>query len=256
MTTFQPMPELTPDQYEALRAGIEANGVLVPITVDQHGRILDGHNRKQIADELGIPCPETVHPVSDDQQATDLAVALNCERRHLSREQVREIVAAEIVRRPEDSDRAIARRVGCSPSTVGAVRRPDGVSKLDTPTMSREAAEERARDIERVLLELREMTGGLVHLALTNGVPAAEVVMALTTARMKAESRASDPLVAQVFREAVFDPLVGATMAMAPTKATVLLPEDAKAEVVATIASLADSLLDHEDNPRTREVVT
>lgn len=119
---IQPMPELDPEQLDALRADIAANGVLVPVIKDQHGRILDGNHRAAIAAELGIDYPTITVRVKDDADAWDKAVALNCARRHLTREQVRELIASEIRRRPEQSDRAIARRVGCSPSTVGAVR--------------------------------------------------------------------------------------------------------------------------------------
>ena len=130
---FQPMPHLSPEQYSALKSDIEANSIIVPIVVDQHGRIIDGHNRKQIADQLGIVCPSEVHQVADDAEAENLAVTLNCARRHLSREQVRKIVRNEIERCPDDSDRAIARRVGCSPSTVGSVRK---VSNLDSAILN------------------------------------------------------------------------------------------------------------------------
>lgn len=109
---LQPMPDLTSDQHDALRADIKRNGVLVPIVVDQHGRVLDGHNRSAIGAELGIDVPREVRRVADDDEALDLAVALNCARRHLTREQVREVIAGELRRRPDDSDRAIARRVG------------------------------------------------------------------------------------------------------------------------------------------------
>jgi hypothetical protein len=121
-TIIQPMPELTPEQWDALAADIMANGVLVPVVKDQHGRILDGNNRAAIADKLGIDYPVNVIEVADDDDAWDRAVSLNCARRHLSREQTRELVRSEIRRRPEQSDRAIARRVGCSPTTVGSVR--------------------------------------------------------------------------------------------------------------------------------------
>ncbi len=129
---FQPMPELSAEQYDALKVDIVARGIVVPIVVDQHGRILDGHNRVRISEELAIECPREIHHVADDDEAADLAVTLNCARRHLSREQTRQVIAGEIARRPGDSDRAIARRVGCSPSTVGAVRNPAEPSKLDT----------------------------------------------------------------------------------------------------------------------------
>jgi ParB-like chromosome segregation protein Spo0J len=119
---IQPMPELTSEELDSLRTDIAANGVLVPVVKDQHGRIIDGNHRATIATELGIDYPVTVIQVADDLDAWDKAVSLNCARRHLNREQRRDLVRAEIRRRPEDSDRAIARRVGCSPSTVGSVR--------------------------------------------------------------------------------------------------------------------------------------
>ncbi len=56
---------------------------------------------------------------------------------------MRELIASEITARPDDSDRMIARRFQCSPSTVGAVRR--SVSKLDTAenvTVDREKCEQ------------------------------------------------------------------------------------------------------------------
>jgi ParB-like chromosome segregation protein Spo0J len=119
---IQPMPALDAEELDALRADIEANGVLVPVVKDQHGRILDGNHRAAIATELGMDYPTVTVTVADDEDAWDKAVSLNCARRHLTREQRRELVTAEIIRRPNDSDRAIARRVGCSPSTVGSVR--------------------------------------------------------------------------------------------------------------------------------------
>lgn len=116
------MPELEPEQWDALVADIVANGVLVPVIKDQHGRILDGNNRAKIAEQLGIDYPVKIVEVTDDADAWDKAVSLNCARRHLNREQKRDLIRAEILRRPDQTDRAISRRVGCSPSTVGAVR--------------------------------------------------------------------------------------------------------------------------------------
>lgn len=129
---FQVMPPLTLDQVTALREDIERRGVLVPVVIDQHGRVLDGHNRLQICRRLGIDPPLDVRHVADDDEARELALTLNLARRHISREQRRDLIRVECEHRPDASDREIARLLGCSPSTVAAVRRP--VSNLDTPT--------------------------------------------------------------------------------------------------------------------------
>ena len=42
------LPPLTTDEYAALEADIAVNGVMVPITIDEIGNILDGHNRYAI----------------------------------------------------------------------------------------------------------------------------------------------------------------------------------------------------------------
>jgi hypothetical protein len=177
---YQLLPPLTSDEYDALREDIAANGVLVPITVDQHGIIIDGHHRQQIAAELNIPCPRAVQQFANDDERHNAALALNLKRRHLNREQMRELIAAECGRSPDASDREIARRLGCSPSTVGAVRRP--VSKLDTPAMDREEAEEGTRQIQYGLDQIDQICIDLLAL----GMPPVEV--SATVMRMWAET--------------------------------------------------------------------
>lgn len=122
MTTFQPMPELAAEDYSALRDHIAEHGILHPVVIDQHGRIIDGHHRTRIARELGIDRPTVVREVADDDEAMDIAVSVNCLGRQLSQEQKRHVIGSELARRPLDSDRAVARRIGCSPTTVGTVR--------------------------------------------------------------------------------------------------------------------------------------
>lgn len=187
---IQPMPPLSADQESSLRDGIARNGVAVPITVDQHGRILDGHNRFRIAAELGIECPRVVQVVANDDDALDRAVELNCARRHLTQEQVRQVVADEIDRRPAQSDRQIGRRVGCSPTTVGTVRRR--VSNLDSPSewgnspvdgddaSARRAATELTDQLRESLADLLDAFQSLLIFGLSNGITATELIGALT----------------------------------------------------------------------------
>lgn len=119
---FQVMPPLSDDEYAALRDDIAAHGVRVPVDVDQHGRILDGHHRARVCAELGIEVPTRVVEVADDAAAREHAYATNTARRHLTRDQRRSVVVRSLLADPGLSDRAHAARCGVSPTTVGNVR--------------------------------------------------------------------------------------------------------------------------------------
>jgi site-specific DNA-methyltransferase (adenine-specific) len=126
---------------DALRASIERFGVLVPVVRDQHGRIIDGHHRARIADEVGVKYRIDMVTVSGEDEAAEIARTLNADRRHLDEEQRREI-AAEL-RRQGHSYRAIGGALGVShmqakrdvgkSSTVTdvPVEQPDRVLGLD-----------------------------------------------------------------------------------------------------------------------------
>lgn len=101
---------------KALRASIKMHGVLVPVAVDQHGRILDGHHRKRIAEEEGVECATSTINVSSEEQAQEIARTLNEDRRQLSAEERRPVVAD--LRAAGHSERAIADALGVSKSTV------------------------------------------------------------------------------------------------------------------------------------------
>jgi ParB-like chromosome segregation protein Spo0J len=177
---FQVMPPLSTEQVAALREDIERRGVLVPIVVDQHARVIDGHNRLTICRRLGIDPPIEVRQVADDEDARQLALTLNLARRHLTRQQVRDLIGRECELRPEVSDRAIARLIGVSPSTVAAVRRP--VSNLDTSTVTRAEAEARTEAIRVTLRRAQDELLSAVMQAMSNAITPEEIVTALTTA--------------------------------------------------------------------------
>lgn len=78
---------LTPQDFAALKASIAAQGLLVPITTDQDGTILDGSHRARACEELGVaPRYEIVRCV-DDTDRQIRALVMNLLRRQLTREQ-------------------------------------------------------------------------------------------------------------------------------------------------------------------------
>ncbi|MGH3319488.1 MAG: ParB N-terminal domain-containing protein [Streptosporangiaceae bacterium] len=179
MSSYQVMPDLTAEEYEALKADIAEHGVRVPVDVDEDGVILDGHHRKAIAAELGIDCPTRVVAGLTEEEKRHHALAVNIARRQLTREQRRELIAAEIDRDPSQSDRAIARACGCSPSTVGAVRRGE-VSNLDTPEP--DAAHKRAERRAAKILASLKLLDRRIFLLLLNRTDPRDIAGWLTTA--------------------------------------------------------------------------
>ena len=64
------LPDLTPWEYDALKASIRRWKVILPVVKDENGDIIDGYQRVRVCNELGI----TDYPVltlaglSDDEK--------------------------------------------------------------------------------------------------------------------------------------------------------------------------------------------
>lgn len=182
---YQVMPPLSAEEYAALRSDIADRGILVPVVRDQHGTLLDGHHRVAIAEELGIDCPTEVRKVADEAEARDVAFTLNLARRHLTREQKRQLIAAEVQARPDDSDRAIGRRLGCDHKTVGSVRR-EVSGEIPRPPAAMTAAErQRAEELTEVVRTGLRDVGQVIADALRAGVRPAELAQSIR--RIRAE---------------------------------------------------------------------
>ena len=119
---YQFLPRLSDDEYTSLEKSIREHGIQVPIVVDENGSVIDGHHRKEIADRLGLPCPRNTARDLDETGKRTLACSLNLDRRHLNREQKREVIAKSLVADPQLSDRQHAERVGVDHKTVGSLR--------------------------------------------------------------------------------------------------------------------------------------
>lgn len=89
---FQLFLPLSSDEYERLRADIEANGIRDPIIRDADtGDLLDGHHRLRVASELGIDCPSVTVACGSDDERRAFVLRVNFNRRHLSPEQRGEV---------------------------------------------------------------------------------------------------------------------------------------------------------------------
>lgn len=118
-------PPQSDDTKAALRLDIETNGMHDRLKVLPDGRVFDGMTRFDVTADLepyATTLPVSVFDIPDDQ-ATDLAWALNYDRRPITAEIRASAINATIFAHPDWSDRRIAERCGVSPTTVGTYRK-------------------------------------------------------------------------------------------------------------------------------------
>lgn len=95
---YQIMPEMTSEQYAALKEDIRRHGVLQPVEFDEQGRIVDGHHRVQAFTELiseghDIPMyPKVTRKYPDEDSKLEHIISFNVERRQLTPGQRLELV--------------------------------------------------------------------------------------------------------------------------------------------------------------------
>jgi len=127
MTTTEPkyqlLDPLSEPQYADLKEDIAERGILTPVIVDEFGEVIDGHHRKQIAEELGTDYPtHQLQPGLSEAAKLDASLALNLMGRKQTGPEKRETIKRYLLRRPDAADRHVARLVGSSDHTVASVR--------------------------------------------------------------------------------------------------------------------------------------
>ncbi len=121
---YQIFPDLSGNEEAVLRTSIKKVGVLIPIVKDDWGNVVEGHQRKRIAGELGVPCPEVVRHFGSEQEKFQFALISNrARRRNLNQQQKRHTIADYLVGDPEISNNWLAEILGVSDATVIEVRK-------------------------------------------------------------------------------------------------------------------------------------
>jgi len=106
------------EELDTLVEDISKRGIQNPIIVDQHGYIIDGHTRYQIAQALGIEdLPIKQVEVADEDERLERALALNLQRRKQVPVKRLKELALELHDRGWDIDR-IARALSVRRETV------------------------------------------------------------------------------------------------------------------------------------------
>ena len=121
---YQLFPDMPPEQFEALKADIAERGIVTPIDVDEDGNILDGHHRARAWQELqkNEELPTVVRAgLSEDEKRT-FARKANVLRRHLTRDQLRELIEQQLRDTPNFANSRIAQSLGVDDKTVASSR--------------------------------------------------------------------------------------------------------------------------------------
>ena len=78
------VPVLSKDDYENLKNSIKINGQWIPILANPEGVILDGHNRFDICEELGIKPKFALREFASKLLEKKFVIECNLQRRHLN----------------------------------------------------------------------------------------------------------------------------------------------------------------------------
>lgn len=117
------MPDLSQEDYAALREDIKNRGVLVPVEYDEDGNVLDGYHRIKICEELGVTeWPKFIRKGLSEEEKYTHARQLNLARRHLNQGQRRVLIEDQLRETPGMSNRSIAKGLGVNHETVGVAR--------------------------------------------------------------------------------------------------------------------------------------
>ena len=123
LRAVQSLMPMDSDQKAALLESVKADGIRDPLRgYEQDGTfwILSGVHRLWAAKEAGLPVVPAELVATDDREA--YAISENLTRRHMNREQKQGLIDYFLRKHPDESDRAIATRVGVDNKTVGARR--------------------------------------------------------------------------------------------------------------------------------------
>jgi hypothetical protein len=200
---FQVMPPLSEEDDAALGESVRLHGVLVPVEEDEYGNILDGHHRVKWwhhwrAEGVKLAdYPRIIRPGLTDAEKRAHARALNLSRRHLTREQRRELIEDQLRETPEQSDRQIADALGVTNKTV-ATRRQHLVATEEIPQLKKTVgADGKSRPARRAAVIAKNgMEAKRVQRVLET-VPAGDfpdrTIDARQTARIGREHRLANP---------------------------------------------------------------
>jgi hypothetical protein len=104
-------PTLPDDDLDALAEHIKANGLQVPIAIDQDGTLIDGRMRLQACDKAGV---EPEYQFINGHDPEEYIWGANGKRRQMTKGQMAMIAAASFATKQRGDETKAARRAGVS----------------------------------------------------------------------------------------------------------------------------------------------
>jgi hypothetical protein len=204
-------PMMSDAELDALAADIKKAGRLTsPIVFlitgpeSEDRLLLDGRNRIEAAERIGykIKDQEVIGWCERHINPYEYVVSANIQRRHLTAEQKRDLIAKLLAAEPAKSDRQIAKTVGVHNETVAAVRKKavaagdvtDSVTRTDTRGRAQPARKPKPKTAPTPADDARVEADRQQVVALFEKVKAAEQA-AKQAAKPRAAPSASDPKV-------------------------------------------------------------
>jgi len=77
------VPPVTETEYQSLKGSIKQNGLWIPIIINVHGVILDGHHRFRACQDLDIQPKHAVREFENELLEKKFVIECNLKRRHL-----------------------------------------------------------------------------------------------------------------------------------------------------------------------------
>jgi len=157
---YQLLPNLSGEEFDALKADIAKRGVQVPVEYDDAGNILDGHHRIRACEELGIeewPCVIRGDLSEEGEQLAALEVDLRQQGWSYRR-------IGEKLNRSHTQVRRDVEAAGGTNVTPDEVTGADGKSYPATkPAPKPSAVAENRAKAEEVFSQIAEGSGMVVH---------------------------------------------------------------------------------------------
>lgn len=134
------VPPLTESEYQSLKESIKQNGIWIPIVVNKHGAILDGHHRYRACQEVEKSIKYVVREFENELLEKKFVIECNLKRRHLNDYQ-KGILAKELLKIEEGEAKLRQKEAGSEygenhskslPTDMGNVDRHDKTSMVIT----------------------------------------------------------------------------------------------------------------------------